>query len=104
MIEVMMALVVVSVMLAVFAPVIVSTNQPEAANISVNNTDNMPVGVIAAWFGLNYPDGWIPVSGQYIDSAQYPELRNVLGKENLPNLNIGTNPENSVTWIIKAKK
>lgn len=104
MVEIMMALVVVSIMLAVLAPVIASSKPSEAANIQVSNVDNTPVGVIVAWFGTNYPKGWIPVSGQYIDPAQYPELQNALGKDTLPDLNAGADPENSTVWIIKAEK
>ncbi len=105
MIEIMMALVVVSIMLAVMAPVLTTTTKPsEAANIQVINKDTTPVGVIAAWFGSNYPKGWIPVSGQPIDPAQYPELKEVLQRDTLPDLNSGVDPENSAVWIIKAEK
>ena len=104
MIEIMMALVVVSIMLAVMAPVLITAKPSEAANIQVNNIDNTPVGVIVAWFGTNYPKGWLPVSGQFIDPAQYPELRNALGKDTLPDLNAGVDPENAAVWIIKAEK
>ena len=104
MVEIMMALVVVSIMLAVMAPVITSAKPSEAANIQVTNSDNTPVGVIVAWFGTNYPKGWIPVSGQYIDPMQYPELKNALQRETLPDLNAGADPENSTVWIIKAEK
>ncbi len=104
MIEIMMALVVVSIMLAVLAPVIISTKPSEAANIQVTNSDNTPVGVIVAWFGTNYPKGWVPVSGQYIDPTQYPELKNALQRDALPDLNAGADPENSTVWIIKAEK
>lgn len=104
MIEIMMALVVVSIMLAVLAPVITSTKPSETANIKVTNVDNTPVGVIVAWFGSNYPDGWLPVSGQYIDASQYPELANALQRDTLPDLNAGIDAENSAVWIIKAKK
>jgi len=104
MIEIMMALVVVSIMLAVMAPVLTTAKPSEAANIQVTNKDTTPVGVIVAWFGSNYPKGWIPVSGQSIDPAQYPELKEVLQRDTLPDLNSGTDPENSAVWIIKAEK
>ena len=108
MLQVMMALVVVSIMLAVMAPVITAAKPSEAANIQVNQQpqiiDTTPVGVIVAWYGSNYPEGWIPVSGQTIDPAQYPLLRNALGRDVLPDLNAGIDPENAATWIIKAQK
>ncbi len=104
MLEVVMALVVVSIMLAVLAPVLATSKPSEAANIQVNNIDNTPVGVIVAWFGTNYPRGWMPVSGQFIDPAQYPELRTAVGRDTLPDLNAGTDPENAAIWIIKAEK
>ena len=55
MLEVMMALVVVSIMLAVMAPVITAAKPSEAANIQVNQQpqiiDTTHVGVIVAWYG-----------------------------------------------------
>lgn len=104
MIEVMMALIVVSIMLAVLAPTI-TTSKINSASTEVQVIDSTPVGVIVAWWGPNYPEGWLPVSGQFIDAPEYETLRIVLGGINtLPNLNESADPNTSTTWIIKAVK
>ncbi len=104
MIEVMMALVVVSIMLAVLAPTI-TTSKINTGGADVKVIDTTPVGVIVAWWGTNYPEGWLPVSGQIIEAPEYEALRNALGGINiLPNLNESVNPDSSTTWIIKAIK
>ncbi len=51
MIEVMMALVVVSIMLAVLAPVIITPPGNKSPEVQV--MDTTPVGVIVAWWGTN---------------------------------------------------
>lgn len=104
MIEVMMALIVVSIMLAVLAPVITApAKNVETSNIQVMNST--PIGVIVAWWGSNYPSGWLPVSGQVISDPQYTDLRNALGGlDTLPNLNGGMDPNNGTVWIIKATR
>ncbi len=104
MIEVMMALVVVSIMLAVLAPAI-TTSRTNTASPEVQIIDSTPVGVIVAWWGPNYPEGWLPVNGQSIEAPEYENLRTAIGGlDTLPDLNGGTNPDNSTTWIIKAFK
>ena len=104
MIEVMMALIVVSIMLAIMAPVITVPNKnTETPNVQV--MDSTPVGVIVAWWGSNYPLGWLPVSGQSIAEPQFADLRNAIGGlDTLPDLNSGINPNSGTTWIIKAYK
>ncbi len=105
MIEVMMALIVVSIMLAVMAPVITTTGSSSNQNTEVKIMDSTPVGVIVAWWGTNYPEGWLPVNGQSIIEPEYEALRNALGGlDTLPDLNGGANPGSSTTWIIKAVK
>jgi len=105
MIEVMMALVVVSIMLAVLAPVITVPKDNVKETPSIEVIDSTPVGVIVAWWGPNYPEGWLPVNGQSIADPQYELLRNALGGvDTLPDLNGGTNPNESTTWIIKFSK
>jgi len=107
MIEVMMALVVISIMLAVMAPVLVGPDKSsvKVPDVTVNRIDATPVGVIVAWYGPNYPEKWLPMNGQSIMEAQYSDLRNALGGlDTLPNLNEGKDPFNSTTWIIKAEK
>lgn len=105
MIEVMMALIVVSIMLAVMAPVITTSGSSSNHNAEIKVVDSTPVGVIVAWWGTNYPEGWLPVSGQSITEPEYEALRAALGGYDvLPDLNGGANPGNSTTWIIKAVK
>lgn len=100
--EVMMALVVVSVMLAVLAPVMtVSPKSAQGSEIKV--MDSTPVGVIVAWYGSNYPQGWLSLDGQSIMDPKYDKLRNTLGMDNLPNLNGGAASPTGLYWIIKAQ-
>lgn len=102
--EVMMALVVVSIMLAVMAPVLI-TKDSKATEASVQIVDNTPIGAIIAWYGTNYPSDWLPVSGQPITEPEYAVLRDVLGGlDTLPDLNAGKDSNNSTIWIIKARK
>lgn len=102
--EVMMALVVVSVMLAVMAPVLI-TKKPESEKTNIEVVDTTPVGVIVAWYGHTYPAGWLPLDGQPIEEPKYEALRRALdGRTNLPNLNVNVDPENFLVWIIKAEK
>ena len=101
--EVMMALVVVSIMLAVMAPTL--TVKKPVEDTSVQIIDNTPIGAIIAWYGTNYPNDWLPVSGQSITEPEYAILREVLGGlDTLPDLNAGKDPSNSTIWIIKAKR
>ncbi len=102
--EIMMALVVVSIMLAVMAPVF--TAKTPSKNPEINVIDTTPVGVIVAWYGTNYPKGWIPVNGQSISEPEYSELRNALnGIDTLPDLNGNKeDSNNSMFWIIKVNR
>ena len=102
MIEVMMALVVVSIMLAVLAPVIITPPGNKSPEVQV--MDTTPVGVIVAWWGTNYPNGWLPLNGQPVTGPEYEALRAAIGGlDTLPDLNRGGS-ENSTNWIIKAVK
>lgn len=104
--EVMMALVVVTIMLAVMAPVLTNKKPAEAPPAKVQVMDSTPVGVIVAWYGENFPEGWIPLDGRDILSPEYDDLRTALeGLEQLPDINSAMGGINSpITWIIKAKK
>lgn len=102
MIEVMMALVVVSIMLAVLAPVLTTPQASKSPEVQV--MDTTPVGVIVAWWGTNYPNGWLPLNGQPVTEPEYEALRTALGGlDTLPDLN-GVPSNNSTNWIIKAVK
>lgn len=103
--EIMVALVVVSIMLAVMAPVL-TTKKGEPDKVSVQVTDTTPVGVIVAWYGTNYPAGWVPLDGRMLEGVEYDELKKALGgEEALPDINGVFGSFNSpITWIIKAKR
>ncbi len=102
--EIMMALVVVSIMLAILAPAFTVKN-PSSSSGSINVIDTTPVGVIAAWYGTNYPKGWLPADGRPISAPEYAALRDALGgRDILPDLNRNKDPENSMSWIIKARR
>ncbi len=101
--EIMMALVIVSIMLAVLAPVFTVKNS--SSTTSINVTGGAPVGVIAAWYGTNYPNGWLPVDGRAIDGPEYATLRAALGgRDVLPDLNRNRESNDSMSWIIKAQR
>lgn len=103
--EIMMALVVVSIMLAIMAPVLTNKKPSEAPPAKVQIIDSTPVGVIVAWYGENYPEGWIPLDGREISGPEYEDLRNVLeGIEELPDINNAMSVKSPITWIIKASK
>ncbi|NEO20841.1 MULTISPECIES: tail fiber protein [unclassified Moorena] len=46
----------------------------------------IPVGTVVPYAGTEAPDGWLLCNGNHFDKSDYPELYEVLGKENLPNL------------------
>ncbi len=104
--EIMVALVVVSIMLAVMTPVM-TTKKSEPDRTSIQVIDATPVGVIVAWYGDNYPSGWEPLDGRVLEGSQYEELRKALGDEidALPDINTALGGFNSpITWIIKVKR
>lgn len=102
--EIMVALVIVSIMLAVMAPTLtVKAPQKETVTVQASG-DNIPVGAIIAWYGTKYPEGWLPLDGQVIDAPEYEELRGVLeGLSELPDVNHSLGVSSPIVWIIKAR-
>ena len=46
----------------------------------------VPVGTIIDFAGNTIPDGWLKCDGSVFDPNTYPELRAVLGRNNVPDL------------------
>ncbi|NEQ85638.1 MAG: tail fiber protein [Moorea sp. SIO2I5] len=46
----------------------------------------IPVGTVVPYAGKEAPEGWLMCNGESFKQSDYPELHEVLGKENLPNL------------------
>ncbi|NEN94742.1 MAG: hypothetical protein F6K50_04140 [Moorea sp. SIO3I7] len=46
----------------------------------------IPVGTVVPYAGSSAPEGWLMCNGESFKQSDYPELHEVLGKENLPNL------------------
>ena len=46
----------------------------------------VPVGTIIDFAGNNIPDGWLKCDGSAYDPIVYPELKTVLGQDNVPDL------------------
>lgn len=94
--EIMVAMVVVSVLLAALAPVITSSASKKANEVNVQNVtkviDSTPIGVIVGWQGTNVPEGWLPLDGRQID-PKYVQLKEALGgADTLPNYSYLSSP------------
>jgi microcystin-dependent protein len=65
-----------------------------AAKIAPPPPPAIPVGTIQAFAGTQLPPGWLPCDGRHLSPGRYPELYQVIGRNNpfsptfqLPNLN-----------------
>lgn len=63
--------------------------RPLAGNF-VNDVENVPVGVITAYWGTIPPENWLVCNGATFDTAAYPELYALLGGNRLPDLREST--------------
>ena len=83
-VEMLITLVVVSVLLSAFVPVI---TKKMTKNVDIVS-GSVPVGTIVAYLGDkdNIPRGWLLCDGSTFSQSQYPKLKERLGGTNLPNL------------------
>ena len=77
-VEMLITLVVVSVLLSAFVPVI---TKKMTKNIDITAGSSAPVGTIVMWLGKNPPDGWLVCNGQEYSNTTYPKLADFLGKD-----------------------
>ena len=78
-VEMLITLVVVSVLLSAFVPVI---TKKMTKNIDITaGGSSAPVGTIVMWLGKNPPDGWLVCNGQEYSNTTYPKLADFLGKD-----------------------
>ena len=77
-VEMLITLVVVSVLLSAFVPVI---TKKMTKNIDITAGSSVPVGTIVMWLGKNPPDGWLVCNGQEYSNTTYPKLADFLGKD-----------------------
>ena len=76
-VEMLITLVVVSVLLSAFVPVI---TKKMTKNIDIS-TGSVPVGTIVMFLGQEAPRGWLLCDGAEYDKNDYPKLANHLGKD-----------------------
>ncbi|MBQ2983958.1 MAG: tail fiber protein [Candidatus Gastranaerophilales bacterium] len=77
-VEMLITLVVVSVLLSAFVPVITKKMRK---NIDISGGGSVPVGTIVAFLGQEAPRGWLLCNGEEYDKDDYPKLANHLGKD-----------------------
>ena len=84
-VEMLITLVVVSVLLSAFVPVI---TKKMTKNIDITAGSSVPVGTIVAFLGHknDIPDGWLLCDGSSFSESDYPKLKQHLKGTNLPNL------------------
>ena len=77
-VEMLITLVVVSVLLSAFVPVI---TKKMTKNIDISGGGSVPVGTIVMFLGQEPPRGWLLCNGDEYDKDDYPKLANHLGKD-----------------------
>ena len=77
-VEMLITLVVVSVLLSAFVPVI---TKKMTKNIDIVGGGSVPVGTIVMFLGQEPPRGWLLCNGAEYDKDDYPKLANHLGKD-----------------------
>ena len=78
-VEMLITLVVVSVLLSAFVPVI---TKKMTKNIDITaGGSSVPVGTIVMFLGQEAPRGWLLCNGAEYDKDDYPKLANHLGKD-----------------------
>ena len=76
-VEMLITLVVVSVLLSAFVPVI---TKKMTKNIDIS-AGSVPVGTIVMFLGQEPPRGWLLCNGAEYNKDDYPKLANHLGKD-----------------------
>ena len=77
-VEMLITLVVVSVLLSAFVPVI---TKKMTKNIDITAGSSVPVGTIVMFLGQEPPRGWLLCNGDEYNKNDYPKLANHLGKD-----------------------
>ena len=77
-VEMLITLVVVSVLLSAFVPVI---TKKMTKNIDIVGGGSVPVGTIVMFLGQEPPRGWLLCDGKEYEKEDYPKLANHLGKD-----------------------
>ena len=77
-VEMLITLVVVSVLLSAFVPVI---TKKMTKNIDIVGGGSVPVGTIVMFLGQEAPRGWLLCNGAEYNKNDYPKLANHLGKD-----------------------
>ena len=78
-VEMLITLVVVSVLLSAFVPVI---TKKMTKNIDITaGGSSVPVGTIVMFLGQEPPRGWLLCNGDEYNKNDYPKLANHLGKD-----------------------
>ncbi len=77
-VEMLITLVVVSVLLSAFVPVI---TKKMTKNIDITSSSSVPVGTIVMFLGQTPPRGWLICNGAEYSATTYPKLATHLGKD-----------------------
>lgn len=103
-VELIVGLVIMSVMLVAFMPVLTKKKKASVPVVQMNSS-SLPKGAIIFWLGTNYPDDWEPLLGQDITDEKYEALKDALGEqiETLPDLSSFASGDNTIVPIIKVK-
>lgn len=83
-VEILISLVVVSVLLAAFVPVI---TKKMSKNIDIElPSGSAPVGTIVMYLGQTPPSGWLVCNGEEFSETTYPKLYAHLKSNKLPDM------------------
>ncbi len=86
-VEMLITLVVVSVLLSAFVPVITKKMTKNIEIKSSTVASSVPVGTIVMWLEDTAPEGWLLCNGSTIPSgSQYDELRTFLDDTKTPDM------------------
>ncbi len=81
--EIMIALVIISVILACMTPLLTKKKHTTS---STNLSSDLPVGTIVMYLGQTPPEGWLLCNGSTFSASAYPELKQHLGDNKTPDL------------------
>ncbi len=86
-VEMLITLVVVSVLLSAFVPVITKKMTKNIEIKAATVSSSVPVGTVVMWLEDTAPEGWLLCNGSTIPSgAQYDELRSFLDDTKTPDM------------------
>ncbi len=86
-VEMLITLVVVSVLLSAFVPVITKKMTKNIEIKSATVSSSVPIGTVVMWLEDTAPEGWLLCNGSTIPSgSQYDELRTFLDDTKTPDM------------------